>query len=424
MAREPVNWALFAARSARGLSQRQLAAALEQHAWKIGKPKFRCVARSVLRWEGGDGTYLETLYVLTDFFGCAPADIGFLPNAKPIPDQGSPTVGGVSVEPGEQTTSHRRVILSTAMGVSLPTLATLPTRVETRHVDQLTDAVGALRRQDQLTGGARVLPLARQVLDFGRALLGAGNYSDAVSRSVHCAVGELEILCGWLSFDAGKVDAARSLYHSALASAIVGGDSSISVHALANLGHLAQSTDRAREAVDYARAAQDAAGRWADPRLRSLLLAREATAWARLGDLAACQRLAAQARAAFDQVEPSGGAWFGFFNATELHGSQGADLGDVGRLAEAEPLLRRAVECADPERPRNALSYRLELLRLLVRRADWQAAAEEGEAVAEVAAGMRSGRITASLAGIRGELAPYRSNRRAVALDDHLGSVL
>ncbi len=151
----------------------------------------------------------------------------------------------------EEPDTQRREFL----GLLGLTVGPAPARVELPHVEALTDAVETLRQRDQTRGGVELVPAAERLLDHGRALLGSGAYSDRVSRALHCAVGEAAIITGWLNYDAGDRVRARVLYQDALASGLVARDQGIAVHAMANLGFLAMSEGREREAVDLARAA-------------------------------------------------------------------------------------------------------------------------------------------------------------------------
>jgi tetratricopeptide (TPR) repeat protein len=421
------NLRLIAAREASGLRAAQCARALERHAhtempgnWL----SFRCSEERYRSWEQGRIPREYVWPVLTSFFNKSLADLGLIGNPSYATGDTGPSVGGRLTPPTvQELPSQRRDFLAGALGIALPTAPT-PARVEMSHVHSLVEGSEQLRQRDQARGGVELVPAAERLLGYGRALLGSGAYGDRVSRALHCAVGEVAIIAGWLHFDAGDRGRARALYHDALAASLVGHEPALSVHAMANLGFLAHAEGRSREAVDLARAARDAAGRWADSQLAALLLAREARACASIGDAAGAERAAGQALAAFDSAEPNEGAWYRFFDAGELHGHRGSGLAALGRLDAAEEQLRHALDLAATERPRNALTFRLRLVRVLLSRSDWQAAAEEGYAAVDAAVGMRSARISASLGQLRDALIPHRRQKPIAALDDQLRSAL
>lgn len=144
-----------------------------------------------------------------------------------------------------------------------------------------------------------------------------------------------------------------------MASAGAAGDELVAAHAYANMSMLAAAAEQPRKAVQYAEAGQRAALRRGGPRLRALLLAREAQAHAGLRDRSAASDALTRAERAYCTSRGEDPTWTAFFDEAELAGAAGSAFQTLGDRTRATRYLQDATEIHG--RTRNRLSWTIRL---------------------------------------------------------------
>jgi transcriptional regulator with XRE-family HTH domain len=177
-----------------------------------------------------------------------------------------------------------------AAAVVLPEI-TVPSKVTGAHVRYLRSCTDSLWNRDQAVGGGALLRQALRQWHRARRMLDESSYSEQSCRELMNATGEMAVCVGWLSYDSGDHTLARQLYSDALLLADQGGDDALAAKALGQMSLQSVQLARdarpglAREAVRLsARAAELASHHDSTPRLHALLAARQAIAYAAVGD--------------------------------------------------------------------------------------------------------------------------------------------
>jgi hypothetical protein len=217
---------------------------------------------------------------------------------------------------------------------------------------------------------------------------------------------------GWLAFDAGRQDVARSCYTEALALARQSGDAEVETHALANLAFQSNILGRPREAMRYVTAAETpSVASGTPPRLAAIPQLRKAIAAAMTKQPRDADRALGTARDVLDRdadKDADSVEWCAFLSPAELDGIEGTCAIELGRTKAASQLLERAVARYGDRYTRNRALFRVRLghARLDDRAVD--AAAEAAVGVLDDLAGdVGSWRVTSELDQLAGRLMRY-----------------
>jgi transcriptional regulator with XRE-family HTH domain len=141
----------------------------------------------------------------------------------------------------------------------------------------------------------------------------------SIQRDLAVAMGETDVLTGWLLFDLGKSGEAASAWRSTLKIAKETGDRALAACALGYWSYLASSRNDTAPAVRLLQQARDYVPGSFAPATRSWLSAREAEELARLGDETGALRAVERALTAYDFARPrSERPWTAFFSASRL----------------------------------------------------------------------------------------------------------
>lgn len=317
---------------------------------------------------------------------------------------------------------NRRTVLAAAGGVALgvagigaavPAAAYDAPRIGTDAVTDLRRGLASLYGLDDRFGGATVGPLAAAHLSRVRRLIDTGSYPETIGRQLRLISGETAEHVGWLAFDAGDHQRARSYWTQARDTATELRDDSLGVLVLASMSLLELREQQPRPALDHARRAAALAAPWAPPSLLSILATREARALAMLGDSASARSTLANAARLYEQDRGSRPApdWTLFHGPAELASAQAELFTAAGHHRAAVSWLRRSLERQETTYARNEALQRAGLAGALARSGEADEAAhhiEQGEALlTEVS----SGRAREGLAVARRELDRIRPIR-------------
>jgi tetratricopeptide (TPR) repeat protein len=168
---------------------------------------------------------------------------------------------------------------------------------------------------------------------------------------------------------------------------------------------------RPQEAINLATAAQSTARCTATPRLKSVLLAREALGHA-LGDNATSARAALRrARGLIDQAHDDDPSWITVAGPANLASHECRVALALNDFATAEDAARTALALNDPVGyPRNHALYLTRLADVLAQRREIDESAAVATQAIVAAAALDSARVTRGVAAIARSLAPYRNS--------------
>ncbi|WP_051570800.1 hypothetical protein [Cryptosporangium arvum] len=289
-----------------------------------------------------------------------------------------------------------------------PTARPRPARIGDAQVRRIVALAGELYDLDYDVGGDTLWDRAETRVREAHQLLRFGTYSGQVGPRLHSAVGELGMCAGWLAFDAGRHPQARRSYTEALTLARIADDPWLEFHALVSMSMQGVATDRPRDALALAQAAEHLLLRRPHPLLAAVAAMRQARAYAKLGDPAGMRAAMDRAWTAFEARGDTAGSapeWTRFLDDAELAGNEGMCENDLGRLARASALLDRACGQQRDGMTRNLSLYTVRLARVRLAAGDAEGAVRLGETALGLAADrVASTRIVTELRELRDEL--------------------
>ncbi len=256
---------------------------------------------------------------------------------------------------------RRTFVTGTVTGAALATLgdSVPPKGIGTTELQQLRDGLHAVRVLDDAHGSHDVLPLAVRHLHRIRHIIHSAAHSDALRRQLFLLEGEAAAACAWLSFDAGKGDAARLYWGEAMTTARLTGDEALETRILAMLGLQAVHEGRPRQAQDFLRAGMQRAEGLGNTRLISVLAARQARAFAIGKDHDMARGALARASRLYERSQRGRPApeWTAYYGPVDINMVQGHLYTQAG-----PPPRRRLVLPGGPVPPRPRLRPQPRLL--------------------------------------------------------------
>lgn len=312
---------------------------------------------------------------------------------------------------GGEPTNRLEFIVSTFGGGAGALVGPEPTEISRLGHEDVTAwerSLSRLYELDDQYGGGAVYELALCSLRRLRRVLHQGSYDVATGEALHTLAGELTRHVGWLAFDAGRQAEARYWWLEAAHTARLTNDDRQFVATLKSMSQQASELGQAREAIELAQAAQQAAKPWGTPRLQSVLLAREARGHARAGDGRATWQAFHQAATLLGSTQhDEDPPWLSFWDEADLATCEVRAALHLGELATAERSSRTALATVRPEYPRNRASYLASRAEVLVKQRNIEEAVCTATQAIAAASEMSSSRIHARIGQVRAELARY-----------------
>lgn len=283
-------------------------------------------------------------------------------------------------------------------------------KVGVADVEWLQRTAARLHGLDQQHGGETLWQAAAASVKDGYLMLEQGTYSPNVSQQLLMATGRLQICAGWLAFDAGLHEIARSCYEGALALARQANDPEVEIRALANVAFQSNLLGSPREARRFATAAEHAATSVREsPVLAVIPQLRHAVASSLLADARDTDRAITRARSALDRdsSEPTQ-EWCAFLTPMEIDGVEATCALELGQASRAEALLVQAIAGYGNRYARNRALYRVRLARARLDRGAVDGAAEAAAvALDDLAHELASWRVSSELDSVACRLADY-----------------
>jgi hypothetical protein len=279
------------------------------------------------------------------------------------------------------------------------------------------DCAAALNRLydlDERHGGTTIYALATQMVSGIRTALARATYTSGVGNELRAVAALTAEHAGWLAYDSGRSEDARRWWLEALHLGDLAGNSDARVTALVSMALQASTAEdpaAGREAVDLMNVARST-GVTMSPRLASLVSARQAAGYARVGDQRASVKAMTAAERFLDQGdsdedEPT---WLHFWGPADLSCHRARALLALDDPAGAEVAAAAAqAACDENTYPRNHTIYGAIRATALTRsgRID-EAIAAATPVVARVST-LGSRRIVAEARGVVRQLGKYQA---------------
>jgi transcriptional regulator with XRE-family HTH domain len=307
----------------------------------------------------------------------------------------------------------RRTLMTAAMATAVAGLRGIDhrgVRVGAADVERLQSDVERLYSLDYQHGGESIWQAALTLAADATRMLEHGTFGPATEHALMQVTGRLQMCAGWLAFDAGRHDIARTCYTEALTFATQAGDTEVATHALANLAFAANLTGSPRDGRRLGEAAATiAATGSAVARLSIIPQLRLAMAHAIGGDAAASRAAIGLARTRFDRDadKPTVG-WCSFISPAELDGIDGTCAVNLGDYHRATDLLEQSVAGYSDRYARNRALYRVRLAQARVGAGEIEGAAEAASsALDDLAGSLVSWRVSHELTSVARTLQPH-----------------
>lgn len=309
---------------------------------------------------------------------------------------------------------RRRSLL--ALGMAAPAIANMqgeteprPRKIGLADAKELQETAVWLSGLDHQHGGETLWRAAAASAQSGYRMLEHGTYTETVQTRLLKATGRVQMCAGWLAFDAGRHDIARSCYTEALALARQAGDAEVEVRALANLAFQSNVLGRPREAIRFTegalRANSSSRGR---ARLSAIPQLRKAVALSLGQDRTGHEKAITAARKVVDRDQDKPEEWCAFLGTAELDGVEGTCLVELKQPRRAARLLRRAVEGYSGRFARNRALYRVRLARAHLDELQVDEAADAaGSALNDLTDQVASWRVESELASVAKRLSEF-----------------
>ncbi|HZD37522.1 MAG TPA: helix-turn-helix transcriptional regulator [Actinomycetes bacterium] len=257
--------------------------------------------------------------------------------------------------------------LGAVLGVSLaaPDLnphqaGELVASIQTREVSRagvgaLRAVVAAYRRLDDEIGSTALRPLVEHNL---RVVKGLRAKSSGVQVALGSVAAEMDQLAGWLCFDDGDDEGARTHFGRALRAADQAGSFAVAAHALSQLSYVETDAHNPLAAINAAESGLARAAKTPSHRLRASIGAFQARAHAEAGE-------ANRAKAAIGHAEEALHAarheddppFMYYFDRAVLDGHAGLAYATLGEPRPADHALSRAVAEVSPAFVRDRAVY-------------------------------------------------------------------
>jgi transcriptional regulator with XRE-family HTH domain len=190
--------------------------------------------------------------------------------------------------------------------------------VDTATVQLMQDRTADFFHTEETVPACQLLDSLTQHRGTLKALLANARIS-AIRDQLTVAIGETDVLTGWLLFDLSRGNEAANAWRSTLKIAKEVRDGALAACALSYWSYLAASRNDIAPAVRLLRQAAEYVPGSSAPATRSWISAREAEELARLGDETGSLRAVERALTAFDFARPrSERPWTAFFGASRL----------------------------------------------------------------------------------------------------------
>lgn len=238
-------------------------------------------------------------------------------------------------------------------------------RTNLAMVGYTAEVVAGLRRLGGAVGPRITLPPAMALRSAMAAI--ARSAPETVTVQALTVYGDLTQLVGWLMFNLGDLDAARYYYDDARSAAYRAGDADLVTYALSASSQLAAARGEPLNAIDHARAAQQAARSSSSPFAVAYAADVSARAHAAAGQVARCQAALDQERTALGEIRPETprAPWWYFYDRSFYWGTESECALRLGMAVDASDAAGRSLGLLAPVNLHNSaltLAFQAEAL--------------------------------------------------------------
>jgi transcriptional regulator with XRE-family HTH domain len=277
-------------------------------------------------------------------------------------------------------------------------LTPAPSSISMTDVKQVEAATRAMRALDYQFGGGSCRDAVVAQLSWAQRLLSASSI-DMVRTRLFRALGDLQNLAGWTTFDVGLLDSSRNHFAIALEYAKQSGDSGLLSNIMYRIGRVYLHNGAPDDALKWFQLGQIAAQDSGSELAVAVLCGNEAWAYAMMGQTSQAKKLLIRSRdelARADLNEPPD--WARFYNGTDMHamiGTVHTELSafDVRHAAIAIPALTEALNRYDEKMDRSQAFSLSMLATSHLRQGDIDQGVQAGRKALALASGLKSKRV-------------------------------
>jgi tetratricopeptide (TPR) repeat protein len=274
-----------------------------------------------------------------------------------------------------------------------------PSGIGMTDVKQIEAATRAMRALDYQFGGGSCRDAVVAQLSWAQRLLSASS-TDVVRTRLFRALGDLQNLAGWTTFDVGLLDSSRNHFAIALEYAKQAGDSGLLSNIMYRIGRVYLHNGAPDDALKWFQLGQIAAQDSGSELAVAVLCGNEAWAYAMMGQTTQAKKLLIRSRDELNRADLSEPPdWARFYNGTDMHamiGTVHTELSsfDVRHAAIAIPALTEAMNRYDDKWDRSQAFTLTMLATSHLRQGDIDHGVQAGRKALTLANGLKSKRVT------------------------------
>lgn len=382
-------------RERHGWSLRRLAKELRQQAALEGNqlPADSSLVSMICRWEKGQRPDISYRYLFRKVYGQTDAALGFTPEAGT-----EPTSVPLLQAPGGQ-----------------------PARVDPALLDDLQALTNSYRRMDRRLGAPAIYEEMTRHLHRVMSLR-AASMSTVDRQRLGGVIADVAALIGWQALDMDNAAEAWRHFKTASAAAREAGHLTLQAFSVAETGYISLLSGNARGAIPLLEQAEAIAYRQATPTFRAWLSAARAESLAGAGDADGCLRALDKAAMHIARAGPGEERTHSVahFDESHLLRWRGQCLVELGRVDEAEDVLRASLTRIDSSFVRARSGVLLDLASALAQRSEVEEACRTAKEALVLARDTQSKRYERQVVIFRAQLESWADLSCVVDLDEAL----
>ncbi|MGH3933826.1 MAG: helix-turn-helix domain-containing protein [Pseudonocardiaceae bacterium] len=279
-----------------------------------------------------------------------------------------------------------------------PTQTPAPSSIGMTDVKQVEAATRAMRALDYQFGGGACRDAVVAQLSWAQRLLAASG-KEVVRTRLFRALGDLQNLAGWTTFDVGLLDSSRSHFATALEFAKQSGDSALMSNIMYRIGRVYLHYEAPNDALKWFQLGQIAAQDSGSELAVSVLCGNEAWAYAMMGDDVQARKLLGRSRDELARADLSEAPdWARFYNETDMNAMIGTvhtvlSAIDVKHAVIAIPAINQSLARYDESMSRSRTFMLTALATNHLRQGDVDQGVRIGRDALSLATGLKSKRI-------------------------------
>ncbi len=296
-----------------------------------------------------------------------------------------------------------------------PAQTPAPSNIGMTDVKQVEAATRAMRSLDYQFGGGACRDAVVAQLSWAQRLLSASG-KDVVRARLFRALGDLQNLAGWTTFDVGLLDSSRSHFATAMEFAKQSGDAGLMSNIMYRIGRVYLHNDEPNDALKWFQLGQIAAQDSGSELAVAVLCGNEAWAYAMMGNDVQAKKLLGRSRDELARADPNDVPdWARFYNKTQMNAMTGTvhtvlSAIDVKHTAIAIPALNQSLAVYDDSMNRSRAFELTALATNHLRQGDVDHGVRIGREALSLATELKSKRVIDRLKPLEIEAARRSSN--------------